>query len=163
MTTVEFLGEELRKAYSDHPWHGASLADLLRDLTAEEAAVRPVSHAHSVWEIVLHMAAWNGEVRRRLEGSVPAMPSEGDWPGVGEPSEAAWQRARERLAASVASLRETLAGMTEEQLDRRGGSLQDAELGTGGTLRGMVNGVVQHLAYHGGQIGLLRKALRPGP
>jgi hypothetical protein len=58
-----------------------------------------------------------------------------------------------------------VAGRTEADLERTGGSLSDRDpaLGTGATYRGMVNGLVQHNAYHSGQLALLRKALRTGP
>ena len=160
MDSVEFLSEEIRKGLSDGPWHGPSIAELLHDVTADEAAAHPVAGVHSIWEIVLHLVGWNGEVRGRLEGGVPSMPREGDWPAVGEATEASWKELRERLDGSVSALRETLAGTGEERLDRRGGWLDAPPPGTSGTSRGMVNGIVQHLAYHGGQIALLKKALR---
>ena len=161
MNSIDFLSGELRRGHADHPWHGPSVAALLHDVTPEEAAARPIAGAHTIWELVLHLTAWNGEAQRRLQGATPAEPAEGDFPPVGARGQDEWREARERLAASVSDLREALAAADEETLDRRGGSLQDLAAGTGGTLRGMVNGVVQHLAYHGGQIALLRKALRP--
>lgn len=109
--------------------------------------------------LVLHLAAWQGEATRRLEGNAPALPEEGDWPAVGEISETAWQSALERLDATHGRLLETLARLTDADLDRAGGSLSDRALGTGVTYRTMVVGVLQHAAYHSGQIVVLRKAL----
>ena len=157
MSDVQFLREQLRKGYSDDPWHGPSTVDALQGITAAEAAAHPIPGAHSVWEIVLHMTAWQNEVRRRLAGKEPTLPEEGDWPvpaGTGE----SWQQDRERLGAS---LDELLHGLSEADLERTGGSLSDRDpaLGTGVTHRAMVNGLVQHNAYHTGQISLLRKAL----
>lgn len=164
MSDKAFLREQIRKGYSDDPWHGPSTLSLLQDLTASEAAAYPVPGAHSVWEIVLHMISWQNEVRRRLEGNEPDMPEEGDWPEVGKASEAAWRRDRKRLGESLTELLDTLDGLPEEDLERTGGGLEDRDpaLGTGVTLRAMVAGLVQHTAYHSGQIALLRKALRMG-
>jgi uncharacterized damage-inducible protein DinB len=165
MSDVSFLREQLSKGYSDDPWHGPATAGLLQDLTVEEAAAHPIPGAHSIWEIVLHMTAWQNEVRRRLGGGEPRLPEEGDWPEPGEISEAAWRRDRERLGESLAGLTETLGLHREEDLERLGGSVaerRDPALGTGVTHLAMVNGIVQHNAYHSGQIALLRKALRPG-
>jgi uncharacterized damage-inducible protein DinB len=105
------------------------------------------------------MAAWNGEVTRRLEGNPPGMPEDGDFPEIGEVSESAWQQAKEHLDSTLSKLRETLAVLSDQDLDRTGGSIADRELGTGVTLRTMVVGVLQHAAYHSGQIVMLRKAL----
>ena len=165
MSDVQFLHEQLRKGFSDDPWHGSPTAELLKDVTAEEAAAHPIPGAHSIWEIVLHMTGWLNEVRRRLGGREPDMPEEGDWPEPSETSETAWQRDRSRLEEAVAQLLDALSALREEDLDRLGGSLAELRnpaLGTGVSHRAMVNGIVQHNAYHSGQITLLRKALRPG-
>jgi uncharacterized damage-inducible protein DinB len=164
MSDKSFLREQIRKGVSDDPWHGPSTLSLLEDLTAGEAAAYPVPGAHSVWEVVLHMISWQNEVRRRLQGNAPDMPEEGDWPRVGKVSEAAWRKDRQRLEESLTELLNTLDGLREEDLERTGGGLDDRDpaLGTGVTLRAMANGLVQHNAYHSGQIALLRKALRTG-
>ena len=47
---------------------GDSLFEILEGVTAERAAARPVANAHSIWELVLHIAAWDGVVRRRMTG-----------------------------------------------------------------------------------------------
>jgi uncharacterized damage-inducible protein DinB len=161
MSDKSFFREQIRKGFSDDPWHGPSTLSLLEELTARAAAAHPVPGAHSVWEIVLHMISWQNEVRRRLAGKPPAEPEEGDWPAVGRPSEARWRQDVERLGVSLTELLNTLDGLREEDLDRFGGGLSDRDpaLGTGVTLRAMLNGLVQHNAYHSGQIALLRKAL----
>jgi uncharacterized damage-inducible protein DinB len=162
MRDIAFLGEQLRKGYSDDPWHGPATTDLLLDVTAQEAAAHPIPGAHSIREIVFHMTAWHNEVRRRLGGKEPDLPEEGDWPEPGELSEPAWQRDQDLLATSMAELMAALASLREEDLERLGGSvaeLRDPALGTGVTHRAMINGIVQHNAYHSGQIALLRKAL----
>lgn len=158
MSDIRFLHEQIRKGYSGGPWHGPATAGLLEDLSAAEAAARPVPGAHSIWELVLHMTAWHGEVRRRLHGGTPDIPEEGDFPEVREVTEAVWQRDLERLDASIDQILDTLSGLAEQDLDRPGGSISDPGI----THRAMVNGLVQHLAYHSGQIALLRKALRSG-
>ncbi len=85
----EFLADQVLLAHDGPAWHGAALAENLADLTAAEAAAHPIAGTHSTWELVLHMAAWAGEVQRRLDGAVPSLPAEGDWPELGQASEAA--------------------------------------------------------------------------
>ena len=159
MSGAKNLSQQIDRTVTGPMWHGPALLEALEGVTAEQAAARPVAAAHSIWELVLHMASWNGEVTRRLQGNAPGMPEEGDFPEVGEVSESAWQQARERLDSTVSTLRETLAALSDQDLDRTGGSISDRALGTGVTLRAMVVGVLQHAAYHSGQIVMLRKAL----
>jgi uncharacterized damage-inducible protein DinB len=159
MIDSAYLSDLLRKGHADEPWHGPSVLDTLRGVSAAQAAAHPVAGAHSIWEIVLHLAAWQGEVTRRLEGNAPAMPEGGDWPEVREVSEGAWQGACDRLDATQTRLRETLERLSDADLERTGGSFSDRALGTGVLHRTMVIGVLQHAAYHSGQVVLLRKAL----
>lgn len=157
------LAEQVGAALSGPAWHGASLEENLAGLTAEQAAARPVADAHSIWELVLHLTAWTGEVTRRLGGAAPAAPAEGDWPAVGAVSPRAWTDARARLRSAHEALVEAVRRCPPERWTERVGGERDAPLGTGVSYAEMVQGLLQHDAYHGGQIGLLRKALGAPP
>ena len=160
----EFLADQVLLAHDGPAWHGAALAENLHGITAAEAASRPIPGAHSIWEIVLHAAAWAGEVRRRLEGGVPQLPTEGDWPPVTDTGARAWTEARERLRASHEALAAAVRAFPDRRWKAPVGLVRDAPLGTGVSHAAMISGLLQHSGYHGGQIGLLRRALRPsGP
>jgi len=62
------LSDDLARSVAGDPWHGPSLGTLLDDLTETEAASHPIPGAHSIAELVLHVAAWMDEVARRLAG-----------------------------------------------------------------------------------------------
>lgn len=155
----DLLAAEIRRAEAGPAWHGASLAENLSGLTAAQAAARPVPAAHSIWEIVLHLTGWTAEVSRRLKGAAPAMPEAGDWPEVGAVSEVAWKQALDELRRAHADLARAVERVPAARWTERVGDKPDAPLGTGVTYAEMVGGLVQHDAYHGGQIGLLRKAI----
>ena len=154
-----FLSEQVRLAHDGPAWHGAALAENLDGINAEQAASRPLPDAHSVWEIVLHVTGWTREVARRLEGGDPGPPAEGDWPAVGRLSEEAWARDRAALGEAHAALAAAVEHFPEARWRDRVGGERDAPLGTGVSYAAMVAGLLQHDAYHGGQVGLLRKAL----
>lgn len=52
------IADELRRAFYGEAWHGDSLFEILRGVTAAQAAARPITNAHSIWELVLHISAW---------------------------------------------------------------------------------------------------------
>jgi len=160
--TADFLAEQILWAYRGPAWHGAALAENLAGLTAAEAAAHPVAGAHSVWEIVLHLSGWTSEVQRRLQGGVPGLPDEGDWPEVTEPSARAWTLAIERLGAAHDGLADAVRRFPNARWTEQVGVERDAPLGTGVTYAAMISGLLQHDGYHGGQIGLLRRALHAG-
>jgi hypothetical protein len=89
----------LDRSVAGDPWHGPLLAAVLADVTADEAARRPIAGAHSILEIVLHVAAWTEEVGARLAGAPPGDPAEGDWP-----LPCPWDQAHGRLAAAHAGM-----------------------------------------------------------
>ena len=161
---IEAISDEIRRSHHGDPWHGPAVSQVLEGVSAAEAATRAVIGAHTIWEIVLHLAAWRGEVARRTETGKHGEPPEGDWPEVPRPTsaeanEAAWSAAKERLAAAEVALQKALVAFPAERLDETFGTGRDAPLGTGVTWGVMLHGVAQHDAYHAGQIMILRKAL----
>ena len=62
------IAEQLRRASDGTAWHGPALLELLENVDASTAAAKPLCNVHSIWELVLHIAAWDGAVRRRLGG-----------------------------------------------------------------------------------------------
>jgi uncharacterized damage-inducible protein DinB len=158
-----FLVDQLERTHAGDPWHGPSRASLLADVTTEEARRRPAIGVHSIWELVLHMTAWTREVTRRLQGHKAADPEMGDWPALPTtPDERAWRAALAALDEANTALRDMVHGLEDERLTMRVGDERNAPLGTGVTLAQTINGLVQHDAYHSGQIALVKKLLRRG-
>ena len=149
-----------QRVHDGDPWHGPSLMSVLEGVTAAQAAARPVPGAHSIWELVLHVIAWRGEVMRRISGGQAALPEEGDWPEVPDRTEEAWTAALERLRVTSEAVTASLATLDESHLDARVHDDRDRALGTGQTFYVTLHGLVHHDAYHGGQIALLKKALQ---
>jgi uncharacterized damage-inducible protein DinB len=157
---IRRLTGALRRILEGEAWHGPSVQEALAGLTADDAAARPIAGAHTIYELTHHLAAWTGEVERRLQGSAPGYPPEGDFPEPGLAiDEAAWAKALEELKARHASLIEATSQLTPERLNDRVGSLSPAFTGTGVSIYAMLHGLVQHDAYHAGQIVMLRRAL----
>lgn len=146
-----FLADQLKILWEGEAWHGPALRELLDGVTAEQAAGRPVPGGHTVWELVLHVAAWTDVFRRRLEGERIEEPEDGDFPSVGEPTPEGWSAALARL------------GRAQDWIVRRAGRLTRADLdgpvpGRDYTRRFQVHAAMSHLVYHSGQIALLKKA-----
>jgi hypothetical protein len=156
MRETERLSSLFREAISGQPWHGPSLAAVLEGVDAAMASARPIDSAHSIGEIVLHLTGWTREVARRLDGGTPAPPAGGDWPAL---DEVEWTTARADLFSAHEDLLSALARFPDSRLDDVIGGERDAPLGTGVSYRDMILGALQHDAYHGAQIALVRKAL----
>jgi len=155
MREIDRILDQMDRAFSGDAWHGPSLVSLLDGVSAEDASKHAVSGAHSIWELVHHMGAWNSIVQHRLQGETVEVTTERDWPPVWEVSEAAWKRALENLAESHNRLRNVVASLRDDQLD-----LVDQKTSGPDTSRYVVlHGIIQHDLYHAGQIAILKKAL----
>jgi uncharacterized damage-inducible protein DinB len=161
LSQTGFLVDQLERAHAGDPWHGSSRASLLADVTAEAGRTRPSPSVHSIWELVLHMTAWTREVTRRLQGGLASEPEMGDWPALpATPDERAWRAAIAALDEAHVMLRDTVRVFDEKRLTIRVGDERNAPLGTGVTFAQTINGLVQHDAYHSGQIAVVKKMLR---
>lgn len=159
MQEVERLRRELEATMDGDPWYGSAVARILDGIDAPRAAARPIKGAHSIWELVLHMTSWVNEVRRRLEGGKHGEPVEGDWPAVSSTTAAAWKQATDGLRRAHAELARTLAATDDARLARQVTGSQVDSSGKPVTLYQTTVGILQHDAYHAGQIAILKRAL----
>ena len=157
--TIRIL-DQLQRDHSGDPWHGSAVSDILRGVTADEAATRVAAHVHTVGELVLNMTAWKREVHKRLIGGPATEPEDGDWPEVGPITSERWTRALRDLDAAHAALMAAVRELAESQLFEPTNDPRDRPLGTGVTRYVLLHGLVQHDAYHAGQFALLLKMIR---
>ena len=156
-----FLLDQLRRTQDDDPWHGPSMEAVLEHVDALMAGAHPLTGTHSIWEIVLHLTSWNAEVVRRLQTGTAREPADGDWPAVPAPAnDEAWEETLDRLRASQLALREAIGAVAPERWGATIGDERDPALGSGVTTQQMLYGVLQHEAYHTGQMAMLAKAMR---
>ena len=152
MQQTEMIADQLERVYRGDAWHGPSVRGAVEGVDAAMAAARPHSAAHSIHEIVRHMTAWTREVTRRLRVGVAQDPEMGDWPATG-----GWDAALAALDAANDELLATIRALDPAQLHERIGDARDRALGSGVSRYVMLHGLVQHHAYHAGQIAVLRK------
>jgi len=150
------IADQLRRAFDGNAWHGPSVLKLLRGVDATTAAAKPLENVHCIWELVLHIAAWDEAVRRRLGGTKLRLTALQNFPRVPEPTNAAWRNAVEQLKRTHDLLVSAVAALPDSRL-------YDRVPGKGHDLYFMLHGVTQHELYHAGQIAILKKAqARPG-
>ncbi len=156
MTESERLGGELRRAYRGGAFHGPAIFEILDGVDAAAAAAKPVPGAHSIWELVLHVATWNRIPARRIREWRALDPTDAEnFPPIPEPSEAAWIAAKQELAASADEIAAEIASLPAERF-------AETVPGRSYTVLTMLDGVVQHALYHAGQMALVKKAASPG-
>ncbi len=155
MTEVERIVDQLERAFEGDAWHGPSLMAILHDVTAQQAASHPVNNAHSIWDLVLHIGAWEAAGLRRLGGDPARLSDAEDWPSVGETSEAAWEQTKVKLSLGHQAFRDAISRLDDE-------SLNGPVVESAATVYGTLHGIIQHTLYHAGQIAMLKKATTEG-
>ena len=153
MSETARLSDQIRRAFEGEAWHGDSLLELLTGVTASQAAARPIPDAHSIWELLLHITAWDRAVLRRTQGTAVTLSDEENFPSIKDTGEAAWnktldsaRRTHDELVKAVAAFPDS---RLQEQVPGKTASYYDFFY--------MFSGIVQHELYHAGQIALLKK------
>ena len=151
MNESKRLADQLTRALNGDAWHGPSWREALEGISREAALHRPIPEAHTIGEIVLHATTWHDVVRRRLEGESPQVSDSEDWPSAAFQDEAAWLSAVARLFETGSALAGTIVRFPSEKL-------HENRPATDGTWFELIIGELQHVLYHAGQVGLLKKA-----
>ena len=155
MSEVERIVDQLKRAFEGEAWHGPSVLEVIEGITPRQAVARPLPGAHSIWELVLHIAVWEGAILRRLSGDQAQLSTAEDWPPISATDDDAWERTRNMLKQGHLELRSAIASLGDGRLDQpiiEGMSSVYVQL----------HGVIQHDLYHAGQIALLKKAISEG-
>ena len=146
------IHDQLRRAHRGEAWHGPSVAEVLTGVTAQQAARRGIASAHTIWEIVLHIAAWEEAARKALDGAtMPVFPWGGDWPPVTDVTQAGWAESRAQLERTQYELETAVEKFPDSRLSEK-------VTGRDYSYYFLLHGIVQHNLYHAGQIALLKKA-----
>ena len=154
MTESVRLADQIRRAFEGNAWHGDSVLELLADVDAKTAAAKPIANAHSIWELLLHIGAWDDAARRRTGGEAVTLSDEQNFPSVREVSEAAWRQAIESVKQTHNQLIQAVAAFPDSRLmDQVPGKTERYY-----NFFYLFSGIVQHELYHAGQIALLKKA-----
>jgi uncharacterized damage-inducible protein DinB len=153
--TIAELLQLLDEAYNRRSWHGTNLRGSIRGLTAEQAGWRGGSN-HSIADIVVHCAYWKYSVRRRLRGEKRgSFALKGsNWFDLPGPLHAgAWRQYVRLLETEHRALCAAIAELPPRKLD-------SASAGGKSSNRAIIHGIILHDVYHGGQIQLIKGALR---
>jgi uncharacterized damage-inducible protein DinB len=142
------IADQLRRVYEGPAWLGPALKPILSDVTQEQAAGRPIGDAHTIWKLVLHVAAWMRIARERLTATQTRDHTESEnWSAM----VGSWQDALAVLEREERQLEQAILSFPDERLNEPAPATEPQ------TFYELLHGVVQHTAYHAGQIVLLKK------
>jgi uncharacterized damage-inducible protein DinB len=138
--------------YDGHPWLDVTLKSTLANISADQAYNKISQRWNSIWEIVNHMIEWRKAVLLRVQGNTPESPADNYFRPVTDHSDAAWQDTLARLAATQEAWTAFMDQFKEADFEKTYPS-------NGSSYYDHIQGIIQHDAYHLGQIVLLAKGL----
>jgi len=144
------LADQLERSFRGGAWHGPAIIEMLAGVDARLARQRPAGGGHSIFELVGHITFWLDTARKRIAGEEDRSPEDA-WPSVDDGSDEAWAAVLETLERSHCQLRGTVRDLDDDRLD-------DTVSHADPTVRGLLLGILQHNAYHAGQIMQIVKA-----
>ena len=146
--------EKIVKLFKDlfdgYPWLDASILGTLEGIPAQKAAAKPHSATNSIWEIVNHISSWRHVVLNRIHGSDRETPQHNYFLPVEDTSADAWKASVYKLGETQQDWLAFLSSATPEKLNEH-------YLDTHHTVYDLIFGIMQHDAYHLGQLALLSK------
>ena len=153
---ISLLLDIIDQAYEKRAWHGTNLLGSIRGLNVEQAAWRPGSKRHNIWEVTVHAAYWKYAVRRRILGE-----KRGSFPVKGSN----WfrrpvERTKEAWLADVALLDAMHRSMCDAIMNVSPAKLYTSQGNAKNTYAQLIYGIASHDLYHAGQIQLLKKLQR---
>lgn len=150
METTDRIAKLFEDLYDGSPWIDVTLMDTLRSVSAAAAYRKPAPGRNSIWQIVNHLVSWRENVLLRIQGNIIETPNNNYFSEIEDSSDAAWNKTLERLANSQKQWIYFLKRCKESSFD-------EIYPSNGITYYEHIHGILQHDAYHLGQIVLLSK------
>jgi uncharacterized damage-inducible protein DinB len=147
MTEIDRIVRLLEKTFDKQPWYGDSILKILSQIDSETAAAKHGS-AHTIIELVLHMASWRQFAIQRLKGNAAFDITD----ETNFPIPTTFEKAIHELKESQQELVQAIIEFPIEKLNELVPSSRFKY-----TYYTLLHGIIQHDTYHLGQIALLQR------
>ncbi len=151
-TESKTLLDQLERSFRGGAWHGPALTEVLHDVDPSLARQSPPGGGHTIFEMVSHIAFSMTSACARIAGEPEDNPDD-DWKPQDDGSPDAWIAALAALEQSYRQLHASVSELNGDALDQ---PVSHADP----TVRGLLMGILQHNAYHAGQIMQIVKLMR---
>ncbi len=138
------------KLYNGDPWIDINIISVLHKISAKQANKRVLPNCNTIWELTNHIICWRQNVLQRVQGKVLTTPDHNYFEPVKDSSIKAWDETLHKLEQTQQEWLSFLNVCKKDSLKRQ---YPVNEM----TYYEHMQGILQHDAYHLGQIVLLAK------
>lgn len=153
MNTSALIAQHLIDVHEGGNWTEVNVIETLKDVTLAEANTVTAASANTIATLVNHLMFWNKAMMARLQDIDMDIPDSNGYDDPQLQTEADWQRLKEEHMTSAHEFADTIRSITEERLH------QPIVPGRSSIYKN-VQGSVEHIHYHLGQIVILKKLIR---
>jgi len=152
MKETERIIKSFEYLYDGEPWLGVNIVDTLGIITAKKAVKKISNNHNSIWEITNHVISWRLNVLQRVKGKTMVSPDNNYIEPVKDQTAKAWKATLKQLKDSQKQWLDFLNTFPEKDFEKvyKNNSMTYYE---------NIQGIIQHDAYHLGQIVLLAKLI----
>ena len=138
MNKCEGIAAAYRAVTVKGAWYGPTIGEMLAEITPEMAVKKPAGASHTIAELLQHLLLW-----------MPKWEAEKEWAEAAIP----WKELLQQWNRSRDLLEERMRNFPEADLGKQTpGRTYPYEY--------VLNGIVQHTIWHGGQIAMVRSMVK---
>lgn len=153
MNIAELIAEHLLDVYAGQNWTEVNLQFTLGDISYEEASQLTPASANTIAGLLHHLNFWNQVMTDRIRGIRAAIPESNGFENTPLEDVEQWQSLQIACFKSGKALAEVIRKLTAEEL-------QQPILPGYPTAYKSLQGCVEHVHYHVGQIVILKQLIR---
>jgi uncharacterized damage-inducible protein DinB len=150
MKENELIIKLFEDLFEGSPWIDVTIMGTLKGISSKNASKKISVNQNSIWEIVNHLISWRLNVLQRVQGKVINTPHNNYFEPIADSSPSAWERTLKELQDSQIQWLKFLKQITPD-------SFSKVYPNNKMTYYEHIHGIIQHDAYHLGQIILLAK------
>ncbi len=155
-SAVEKLLSDFKEIHAGPNWIEVSMQDALVDVDSALAFTNPPGARNSIAKIVCHLVYIRKYLIQKLQGDKVGVIDQDEsfnTLAYGENPETAWQNLQEELATSFQEIERLLRAANPNLLEQQARPRDY-------NFHYLIAGIIQHEAYHTGQLELLKKQLQ---
>ena len=153
MNIAEHIARHLRDVYAGQNWTEVNLQTTLEDITYEEASQVTPASVNTIAGLVHHLAFWNRVMAQRIAGIRVEIPESNGYDSSQLTDADHWHNLKKDCFQSGKHLADVISVLSADQL-------QQEILPGYPTAYKSLQGCVEHVHYHLGQIVILKQLVR---
>lgn len=147
------IAQHLLQVTEGDNWTDVNIADTIKDISVEEATHRTEASPNTIASLIHHLSYWNRIIIQRINGIKPNIPESNGFDMPALKTDQDWGNLKKDHFASVHELADAILKVDEARLEQP--ILPDYS-----SVYKNLQGTVEHIHYHLGQIVILKKLVR---